>query len=298
MIQQTSIFVPSHEHQLHLRVLEPEQAEIKGNILFLHGVLENGLIFYTESNKGLAPYLCQQGYRCLIMDMRGRGKSQPSLTQNSDHGQNDYIAHDLPRVARYIAQHYDEPQHWVAHSWGGVLMSSTMARFTDVAQMVRSQTFFGTKRTIRVRSFEKWFKIDLFWNFVARKIARKSGVLDAVKMNMGSENESYQFLVECGRWIVEEQWIDAVDRFDYGAAALNASMPPTWFIAAVNDRVLGNPSDVQDFMTETANQNAKYSLLGKQNGNQHDYDHVNMLTHKLAVDDHFPQVLEWLNQHD
>ena len=46
MINQESLFLPQGEHQLHLRHVWQKKGGIP--IFMLHGVIENGLIFYTK----------------------------------------------------------------------------------------------------------------------------------------------------------------------------------------------------------------------------------------------------------
>ena len=41
-----------------------------------------------------------------------------------------------------------------------------------------------------------------------------------------------------------------------------------------------------------------FRVLGKAEGQKHDYDHTGMLIHKDAEKDIFPQVLEWVWVHD
>lgn len=42
----------------------------------------------------------------------------------------------------------------------------------------------------------------------------------------------------------------------------------------------------------------KFTVLSKKNGNLHDYDHVNMLTHRDVERDHAPLILQWVRDHD
>lgn len=41
-----------------------------------------------------------------------------------------------------------------------------------------------------------------------------------------------------------------------------------------------------------------FRVLGKAQGQRHDYDHTGMLVHKAAEGDHFTSVLEWVRRHD
>ena len=54
---QQSLFIPCGAHQLHVRHIQPRVAVHGEPILMVHGAIENGRIFYTESGKGLACFL-------------------------------------------------------------------------------------------------------------------------------------------------------------------------------------------------------------------------------------------------
>ena len=46
-------------------------------VLMIHGAVENGRIFYSNSGKGLAPFLCNSDSDVFVIDLPGRGESQP-----------------------------------------------------------------------------------------------------------------------------------------------------------------------------------------------------------------------------
>jgi hypothetical protein len=59
--------------------------------------------------------------------------------------------------------------------------------------------------------------------------------------------------------------------------------------------VLGHPKDVALLAEETgAYQVKRVVVLGKRNGNLHNYGHIDMLTHPDAPRDHFRTALDWL----
>ncbi|WP_211183356.1 hypothetical protein [Thalassotalea sp. Y01] len=180
---------------------------------------------------------------------------------------------------------------------GGVLLASLLIRHPHYLDKVRSNVCFGTKRSIYRRSFEKWFKVNLVWNRFAPMMAKRHGFFDAKRLGIGADSESKMSLDECIAWVNKGSWIDPRDGFDYGSAAEHTRWPPTWHLTGIKDLVLGYRGDVQRFIDECRNENAKFSLLSKQNGNMVDYDHNDILTHRLAVDDHFPMLLNWLKQH-
>ncbi|NVO01003.1 MAG: alpha/beta fold hydrolase [Geobacteraceae bacterium] len=264
----------------------------------IHGAIENGRIFYSESGKGLAPYLAAKGFDVFVVDMRGRGKSSPSIGRGSVFGQTEAIMEDIPALINAVRNiHGDRPLQWVAHSWGGVLLTSFLARFPEQVKGVKSLVYFGSKRTIRVWNIWRILKVDLVWNIICPLACLFAGYLPARQLRFGSDSETTKFYRQSAEWVKNDAWVDTDDGFDYGAAVRKIILPPIWYIAAKNDHALGHPDDVRDFMNSTGEQKSRFTILGRQNGSLHDYDHINMLTHPDAVSDHFPKVAEWLQQH-
>lgn len=265
-------------------------------VLMIHGALENGLIFYTESGKGLACYLAEQGFDVYVADLRGRGQSTPLINKDSAHGQYESINEDLPAFIDYIHAKTKQTMHVVSHSWGGVLVASCLVRYPSRIAQVRSNICFGTKRTITVKNIEKFVKINVMWNLVAPIIARAKGFLDAKKYNLGSDNETRGSIKHSIAWVNKGHWIDPLDGFNYQQASKQITWPATLHITGINDHVLGHIDDVTLFIEESNNHKAHVLLLSQSNGNAIDYGHIDILTHPLAISDHFPDVVNWINE--
>ncbi|WP_299803673.1 alpha/beta hydrolase [uncultured Shewanella sp.] len=294
-IQQKSLYIPYNHGYLHLRQITPVQADMsKPPVLMLHGAMSNGRVFYSDSGKGLACYLADAGVVVYVLDTLGRGLSEPKLARGFKAGQGEVIREQLPLIQQYILSLHPKTKrvHWCAHSWGGVLMASAIARYSSLQESVASLVTFGSKRRIEVKSVKKWLSVDLVWNKIAPMIAWRRGYLPADKLRMGMDNESRASLRQSIEW-VRGEWVDSDDGFDYRQAASVAKWPKSWFIAGKGDTVLGNPSDVQRMIHECQIKQVDYTLLSKKQGFKHDYDHGGMLTHKDAVNDHFPRVRDW-----
>ncbi len=266
-------------------------------VLMLHGAIANSRIFYSESGKRLGPFLARRGFDVYAADLRGRGGSVPHVGPGSDHGQTESITGEIPAFMKAIREiRPGERQHWIAHSWGGVLLNSHLARFPEHIPAVRSLTYFGTKRQIKSVTLQRFLQISLFWNIVARIIVAFKGYLPAssVGFGLGSDDETRKSHLHCVIWARGSRWVDPDDGFDYAGAVKRITLPPAFYIAASRDACLGNPADVRRFMEESGQSGEKFLLLGKKQGSLHDYDHLSMVTHPDAASDHFPLVLDWL----
>ena len=292
---QESLFLSHQEHKLHIRHIWQRHGGIP--ILMLHGAIENGRIFYSDKGKGFGCYLARQGFDVYVADYRGRGLSTPTIKQNNNHGYYETITQDIPELMNFIFQKTGKKMHVVCHSWGGVLFGSSLVRFPEVKEKTLSNLCFGTKRQVTVWNPERLLKVTLVWNRLAPLLTRRKGFLDAKRLKIGADAETHRSLTESVSWVKRSKWVDPVDNFDYEHAAKRVVWPPTWHLTGINDHVLGNERDVKRFISESHNNKAKFTLLSKANGNKHDYDHINILTHANAVHDHFPNIVSWLKSH-
>lgn len=294
-IQQESVFTQVGEHSLHMRRFyrNPEGQPI----WMVHGSIEDGRIFYSSSGKGLAPFLAARGYDVFVADLRGRGKSTPSINKHSRWGLAENLQKDFPAYIQKIKEiKGDQPQHWMAHSWGGVLQLAYLARYQPPVA-IKSLTFFGSKRRINTFSLNKLFQVNIIWSLFSRLLIKKFGYLPAKRFKIGSDSESDRSHSETHQWVVAKDWLDWRDGFDYRKALQNTKLPPLLSLTGANDRVLGHPYDVRALARETGDATVKVQVVGKAEGFRHDYDHINLLTHPDAPGDHFQTVLAWLQQH-
>lgn len=290
--QQSSLYLDMQQYQLHLRRLLPLQHGI-APVLMLHGAIENGRIFYSQSGKGLGCYLADNGFMVYCADFAGRGLSKPHVSQGFAQSQQQMITQDIPALIEHVYQLHQQPVIVIAHSWGGVVTAASLARFPALNAKVAAKVCFGSKRVISVQSLERKLKINLIWNKLAPWLSKKYGYFPARKWRFGADDEPLQFLQDTVHWIAGAAFTDLTDQFDYGHSSKTTNWPPVWHFAAQNDRLLGHPQDVKAFIAETAPQ-ARFTLLGKANGYKQDYDHISMLTHPAAVADHFAELRDWL----
>ena len=290
-----SLFIQTNNtDKLHLKRIYSNPT---GNPVFMvHGSIENGKIFYTEKGKGFACYLANKGYDVFVADLRGRGQCEPQISKNSDYGLTEILWEDFPKYISKIKElKGDTPQIWVSHSWGGCLFLAYLARrFKDTH--VKAMVFFATKRRINIFGLKKFYMVDLIWNLLAKLIIAIKGYLPAKKIGLGSDDETKKTHYETNIWVYSKKWLDWNDNFNYAEALKEVDLPPILTITGANDKILGNPIDVEILMKECGAKDYTFNIISKANGFKNDYDHIDIMTHKDAPEDHFEYVNNWLNK--
>lgn len=266
-------------------------------VFMLHSTLEDSSTFFTEDGSGLACYLARQGYDVYVADLRGKGKSWPSVSPFSDFGNHQLINEDIPAMLEKItAERGKVPQIWVGHGWGGVLMCSFYARYGDSICPVAKMAHFGVRRQNRVINSKTQFFFGFMWKRLSRLLIWINGYMPAKLMRLGSTNESTGNYRDYLNWSDENDWNDTEDGFSYGEAIRQQALPPSFYFAAQGDKAYGHPDDVREFVRELGPHDGRLMILSRKDGNLRDYDHLGMVRHKDCELDHFPLLLDWLQQ--
>ena len=316
-----SHFIECNSHILHLKQIKlTDSTLVSDSVCFLlHGAIENGEIFYSKTGKGLAPYLARKGHNVFIGDIRGHGLSTPSIRDERfkcSHAQTETIRETIPTFCKSIQLLSGvEKQSWVAHSWGGVLLTSSLAYEPSLSNIVHSQVCIGTKRRILTRSMEYYLIFRGIFECGNWLTSKWKGYYPSKDFKIGSENQSNHYVDDIIDW-VHCKWVDRKDGFDYDKAFNKAfvnentkkfRIPPTWHMTGLKDTFLGHRADVQLWaeethqvgtsMGQTPETSANITVLSKQNGYQLDYDHINIITSKVCESDHFPLISDYIYKH-
>jgi pimeloyl-ACP methyl ester carboxylesterase len=279
--------------QLHLRHFPAAGSPV----LLVHGAIENGRIFYSQTGKGLAPFLQGLGLDCYVLDLRGRGSSRPAVSRGAEYGQFEAITEELPAASEFIADRRPGcEQIWVSHSWGGVLQASTLLRFPELRDRVAGLIFLGVKRSITVRSWARFWRVEFGWKRLFPWIAALWGYLPAKRLGVGADSETRSSLAASIAWVGSGPWVDPRDGFDYGEAARDSGLPSSLWVTGSADLLLGAAQDVQRFMAECCLSEDSFIQMGKAQGFLHDYDHIDLITHRDADKDLFLCIHRWLDE--
>jgi predicted alpha/beta hydrolase len=280
-------------HSLHIKEFRGDKAGHP--ILFIHGAIESGSIFYSKNNKGLAPYLCQQGFHCFVIDLRARGQSTPPLKEAKDFNQYDLLDHDLPLVLSFIFNKSSSKKFsFISHSWGGVLANSFLLKSPHWLENCIGNVHVSTKRRVGIINLHRFFYIDLMWLFFGSLISAIKGHLPP--NYYGPEGESKGTLKDSQKWVYAKTWTDSANNLDYNDLANQYQLPRTLYLTGKRDHCLGHIKDVQRFALESKSDLKDFYLLSKENGNLKDYDHIDILTSSTGPKDHFPQIADFLRE--
>ena len=279
--------------QLFMRHLEHPKAHAA--VLMLHGLGTSGETFFKEDH-GLANYLSEMGVACFVPDLIGHGESWPHLSRNLTHSVHDIIAQDLLRVIDEVERHLKgRPLFLLGQGFGSVLLLSAYARHAKIRQLTQGFVHFNARRSSMISGISHSSLSRLFWRKVMPLFAAMRGDVPlhwTAEFDQPEVSNLYQTYLA---W-TEGDWIDPVDGFDYGAQLRSLNVAPSLYFAARSNGYLANTGDLREFMREIGTHNGRLLILAKGDGNLRNYNVLSMLQHDDAWVDHFPVVLDWLNE--
>lgn len=279
--------------QLFLRKLS--QSKAQAGVLLLHGLGGHGDLFLKEGH-GLANYLCEMGFTCYIPDMIGHGQSWPHRSRHLEHSLHDVITEDLPRLFNDMQQSLGNlPIFLVGQGFGSVLLLSALAKNPDMQAKVSGLIHFNARRLSPHRSGLAYALSRFYWKRCLPLVAKLKGETPVQWGKLGIEPESAHWYQQALDWS-DNAWVDPVDQFNYGSALRSLTLPPSLYFASRSKRYWTHTNDVREFMRELGTHNARLLVLAKGDGNLRNYDTQSIVQHDDAWVDHFPVVLDWLQE--
>lgn len=97
-------------------------------------------------------------------------------------------------------------------------------------------------------------------------------------------------------WQHADDWLDPVDGFDYAAALEALPPPPSLYLINERASLSGRVEDCRRWISEMGAHDARIVSVGRRGGNQRNYSHRELVQHPAAVDDHFLQIGDWLQE--
>lgn len=279
--------------QIFLRHLK--QTKTHAAILMLHGLGSNGDTFIKEGH-GLANYLSEKGFSCYVPDLVAHGRSWPNLSRRLEHSVHDVITSDLPRIVEEILRELgDKPLFLIGQGFGSIQLLSAYARSELLQSQVQGFVHFNARRSVSISAEEHKAGSRWWWRSFMPALSVLRGDVPLHWTRHGSQPELRSWYRTFLNWS-EGEWLDEQDQYDYGAALRQLTLPPSLYFATRSQSYLTHLSDVREFMRELGPHNGRLMILGKGDGNLRNYPGQSILQHDDAWVDHFPVVLDWLNE--
>lgn len=261
-------------------------------VFMVHGFNESPDVFApNESDSGLAYYLADAGFDVFVAQLRCSTHIDLPAAMLSKLDMNQLIMQDLPAHLAAVAKiRPGEPQFWVGHGVGNVLLMSCMARLDILPAQVLGVVQFAASRRCELGNLGKALR------YMAWQSSMTVGVLKQShsKLLPGS-GSGRRLLADLQLWQKQSDWHDLSDGFDYRQALNSKFLPPCLYFSSARNNVLGGIDDTRLWVAELGRHDAQLLLLSRGNGNSRNYGYTSMLTHRDGCRDHFVQVLHWLN---
>ncbi len=264
-------------------------------VLLLPGFLNDASVFFPKvAGAGLAPFLAAGGFDVYTAELRGKGGSWPALNRKSVAGLHEAITEDLPAHIDKLARLRPQmPQLWIGEGLGSVLLAATYARCENLPVPVLGMAHFGAGRYCELNSWSKSLRYTAWqWRWRLRSLFGGA-------VRRGWREPTRESRTSARNWRVWQRktdWCDPVDGFDYRRAIRLKGMPPSLYFAIRNQILWGTLESARLWIEELGEHDARLLGLGKAAGNQSNYSQRSMITSARACDDHFPQLLAWLQE--
>ncbi|TRX76472.1 alpha/beta fold hydrolase [Pseudomonas mangiferae] len=257
-------------------------------VILVHGSFSNRRFWYSPKGIGLGPYLVRAGFDVWIAEMRGHGLSP----RNQAYTRNrvaDYARYDLPALGAFVAEQSGQAPHWIGHSLGGITLAAALGGGHLQTEHVASLAMLGSQV-----SRGHWLLKCPPVEGLARLVLRRSGEVSGPRWRRGPEHEPAGVVLESLRWH------GLFGRFGEGrtdwTAGLAQVFSPVLALAGEGDRQ--DPPDACRALAERFGGAVRFLSLGRSQGFETDYGHVDMVVSKPAEREVWPLLVNWLHHGD
>lgn len=283
-------------------------------IFFCHGLTGNPFNFLYPRDVSPVDTLVDQGFDCWVIDLRGNRRSEPPIGTSRYSGTfRDYYAKDIPAALEQIQTitGYDKV-HWIGHSMGGMLLYAYL--ITRGSDRIATGTTLGSPpgfKNSETRIMHKVIWFATTFPFLAERYlhglapltqleTREDSPLPLNGQNMSKEVWYFNTfelpptavtkeLTDCGSrkvWILKEDNLNMEN-------LLPSIDIPLHLLAAPLD-TLGSQRAIETFFDEVASTDKTLTVLSRANGNEFDYDHIDLAFGKNAAKEVFEPIGRWI----
>ncbi|ASP39891.1 alpha/beta hydrolase [Bacterioplanes sanyensis] len=278
---------PDRSVQLALTHLSYADGRHRGGqpVVLLHGSFTNRRFWWSDRGIGLARYLVEQGHDVWLLDQRGHGLSPRNLDYRNNTLQR-YVSFDIGAINEFISERTAKKPIWIGHSLGGVVLSSALACGVLNRSSVRSCVLLGTQAIRRPRYL--WLPL-LGWGL--RRWIKRRGEVSGQRLKIGPETEPAGLVNE---YLKRHDWFGS-----WQFRSPKRKLMPGWQACDVPLLSMAGAADTSDPEAYCQRFAAlyggplQYVRLGKAEGFQCDYGHVDMVVSRQAAEEVWPLISDW-----
>jgi pimeloyl-ACP methyl ester carboxylesterase len=291
-------------------------------VLLCHGLGANRFNFDLGPEVSLARHLQKEGFDVWSIDLRGRGASRKNTREDTrsyvPHVFDDYVRHDaVAAIGHVLGQTQASQVHWIGHSMGGLVLYAVLQgegaeSIASGVTIASPGTFARTPRIplVYLLSHALRFLPRIHLSFLAAGsaalVARIRLPWEELFLNRNNVEASVMDRALCylvsdisgGEisqildWMKSREFRTYDGRHSYEECLRNVRQP-LFLIAGAKD-LLVPPKSVEAAYDRIASDRKDLFILGREQGQEEDYGHGDLLIGKNCSREVFPRIVQWL----
>jgi len=311
--------------KIHIMFFKGKEKENRNfPVILCHGLGAQGRYWYFDDELSWPKKLNDEGFNVFVPDLRGVGKTGGPY----DFSFEDYI-YDVEAILEKVLQIEGvDKAHWVGHSMGGMVIYLSASRNPQIQKKLKSFTAISSPYTIWA-PFEFWkitqsnyenlsqffkkvdsipfstfsYSFSIFGDIIY-PILKITKLIYLENFVWNLDNVPRDIRKKAMRYATGPVSTRVIERFTkvgLGYEDFNFSFEkfkvPSLFIVGTKD-YLATPPTVKLAYSKASSENKKFILAGVGEGFQADYGHVDITASKLATEEIFSLVLNFIEKND
>ncbi|HQN00418.1 MAG TPA: alpha/beta fold hydrolase [Candidatus Hydrogenedentes bacterium] len=289
-------------------------------VLLVHGMGANQNNFTSPPGGCLVDYLCEKGYDCWTLDLRGsRSSIAPFKHSRDEVRMEDFFMEDLPAVIQHIQKTTSSSKvHWIGHSMGGMLLYAFVQKhggaslasgialgapidFADAAGNVPTGLVaFGGKHPRLagniIRGAIPLLKaLRIGQSVFPVNMHNIPGTMRAAHFVNMIEDPLPGLMRQVRTWIMKKEYTLLDGSMDVSQGLSDFSAPLLAFYAAVDPFI--NAPRAMEFFATIKRKDKRAVVCSREQGFAEDYNHCDLAFGREAAVEIFEPVHKWLKTH-